>query len=220
MLSVIIHDNGEPNVVKYTYEDLFSELKDIQGSELIVATDWFEALKHVKNSYVCLVEADCLVTPGYFQKQLDGLVKAPLRKIAMLSPVVGVNHWDNKFYGYRVGGPYTDAVMPVTKRKSTGLYPVQIGYLPGSIIRIKMLKEALQMLEARSSWQNDLVFLSAQLSMAFWHQSIGGASGQNGNPVYLNPSVTYITTEDYVNDIGHFDLQTMDIMTKFIKESI
>lgn len=220
MLSVIIHDNNEPNVIRYTYQDLYKELKDIPGAELIVSDDWFVALKKVRNNYVCLVESDCLVSPGFFQRQIQELLKSPLRKISMLTPVVAVNKWDNCFYGYNIGGKFTDSVIPIRVRKSHVIYPVQVGYMPGAIIRTKMLRQAIEDLGANISWKNDLVFLSTQLSLAFWRQGRGGHKDQNGNPVYINPAVTYVTTEDYVNDIGQFDLDIIDLMSKFNKESI
>lgn len=222
MLSVIIHDNGEPNVTKYTYETLYKELKDIQGSELIIAPNWLAALPQVKNSYVCFVEADCLVSPGFFRKQLDGLLKSSLRRIAMMSPVVAVERWDNRFYGYQVGGAFTECVLPVTKKKSTVLYPIQIGFIPGSVIRVKMLRDAITTMDVNKSYENDLVFMSAILSLAFWQQGNDGdtKNTRNGNQVYLNPGVTYVTTEDYVNDIGNFDMDIMGLLSKFNRESI
>lgn len=220
MVSVIIHDNGESSVVKYTYECLYKELKDIHGSELLIAKDWFEALPKIRNNYVCLVESDCLVSPGFFQKQVDALMKNQLRRISMVSPVAAVNHWDNTFYGYQVSGQYADLIEPITKKRSNALHPIQIGYLPGAIIRVKMLRQAIEDLGANMSWKNDLVFLSTELSFAFWQQGQGGAKGQNGNPVYINPAVTYVTTEDYVNNVAHFGGEIMDLMSKFNKESI
>lgn len=222
MLTVIILDNGEESVVRFTFEHLYSELKDIPGSELIIAKDWFDALKEVDTNYVCLVEADCLVSKDYFKKQLNSLTKTHLRKISMLTAITAVSHWDNCFYGYRMGGAYTDAVIPVTYKKSQAMHPVQIGYMPGAIIRTKMLKQAIIDIAANATWKNDLVFLSAQLSFAFWRQGKDGIANkvQNGNPVYINPSVTYVTTEDYVNDIGQFEIEILDLMTKFNKESI
>jgi hypothetical protein len=40
VVSVIILDKGEQSVVQYTFEKLYTELKDIYGSELIIKKDW------------------------------------------------------------------------------------------------------------------------------------------------------------------------------------
>mgnify|MGYP003450299095 FL=1 len=104
MLSVVILDDGEPNVIKLTYENLHKETKQIQDSELIVAKDWFDALSVIKNKYVCLVEPDCLVSSGYFSSQMGLFKKNPyMRKLAMLSSATGVNNWANRVYGYKLG---------------------------------------------------------------------------------------------------------------------
>ena len=216
MITVVIANNQEENVVKLTYENLWKELKDIPGAELFVADHWldYSLSSNSKNKYVCFVEADCLVNSGYFSSQL-GLFKknTMFRKLAMLSSGVGVNDWANKFYGYTVGDNYSDGVIPIKTNKSKSLYPVQIGYVPGAIIRKSMLIAALADLKPNNSWEKDLVFLSTQLSLTFWRQG-------DGNPVYINPNTTYVTTEDYVNDIGKFDSGAGDLVNMFARESI
>lgn len=213
MLSVVIKDNGEKSVVNLTYQNLWRELKDIPGVELMVNKNWFDAIQNVKNGYVCFVESDCLVNSGYFSSQMGLLKKDSMfRKIAMLSSSTGVNNWANKFYGYSLGSNYTDGVLPVLNKKSTAVYPVQIGYVPGAILRMTMLKEALLKLNWLSP-PDDLVKLSSELSIAFWRQG-------DGNRVHLNPNTTYVTTEDYVNDIGNFEINPGKLIGMFTKELI
>jgi hypothetical protein len=215
MLTVIIKNDGEDNVVQLTYENLWHELKDIPGSELIVSKNWFDELPSIKNNYVCFVEADCLINKGYFIKQLKEFRTNPGRKISMLTAKTSVKNWDNCFYGYSIDYKFNNYVVPNRFKKSSSAYPVEVGYLPGAIIRLSMLREVLNSLPI-----NDLVLLSTQLSLAFWRQGLGGQNGQNGNPVYINPNVTYVTTEDYVNDIGKFDFDPTDLQDKFIRESV
>jgi len=213
MLKIIIKDNGEPNVVKLTYENIWREVKDIPGVELTVEQHWFDSLD-TKNRYVCLLETDCLVNSGYFSSQIGLFKKNPMfRKLSMLSSATAVNNWDNKFYGYSLGNNYADGVIPNREKKSRSVYPVQIGYVPGAVVRLNMLKKALRDLKVNNSWENDLVYLSTQLSLAFWRQG-------DGNPVHINPNTTYVTTEDYVNDIGKFDNEAGDLVNMFAKESI
>lgn len=212
MLSVIIKSNGEDNVVKLTYENIWRELKDISDSELIVSDHWNP--DEVSNRYVCFLEADCLVNSGYFTSQMGLFKKNPMyRKLAMLSSAVAVNDWHNRFYGYELGNHYTDGVLPIKDKKSTKVYPVQIGYVPGAIMRVGMLKKVFKDLKLDNSIEEDLVYYSTQISLAFWRQG-------DGNPVHINPNTTYVTTEDYVNDIGKFDTSAADLVGMFSKESI
>lgn len=212
MLTLIIKDNGEPSVVKYTYEQMFKEVKDIPDVEILVQPTW--DVSKVKNLYVCLLEADCLVNSGYFTSMLGLFQKNKMfRKLAMLSSSVAVNQWHNKFYGYSIEDEYADGVVPIRDKKSRAVYPVQIGYIPGAIIRTKMLQEAIKEDGYSDSWEDDLVFLSVQLSLCFWRQG-------DGNPVHINPNTTYVTTEDYVNDIGRFPVDAGHLVEMFSKESI
>src|SRR3990167_3603627 len=145
MLSIIIKNNGEDNVVKLTYENIWREVKDIPDVELLVQNNW--DVGGVKNRFVCLLEADCLVNSGFFSSQLGLFKKNPMfRKLSMLSSAIAVNDWHNKFYGYSLENNYTDGIVPVREKKSKVVYPVQIGYVPGAIIRTSMLRNALLLL--------------------------------------------------------------------------
>lgn len=211
MLTVVIKECDEPQVTELTYENLWKELKNIPDSQLIVGK-W--GLSGVKNRYVCFVESDCLVSSGYFSSQLGLFKKDPMfRKIAVMGSATGINNWANKIYGYELGNNYSDGVIPIKEKKSTHPYPVQIAYLPGAIIRVSMLDRAFQDLKPNNSWENDLVYYSTMFSLAFWRQG-------DGNRVHLNPNATYVTTEDYVNDIGKFDSQGGDLINFFERQSI
>lgn len=222
MLTLVIRDSGESSVVKYTYEDLYKEIKDIEGFQLLVSPDWFSVLPDVTNKYICFVESDCLVTPDYFKIQLKALTENLIRRTSMLTSATAVKYWKNRFFGYQLGEVYDDFVLPVSKNKSNTLYPIQVGYVPGAIIRVSMLEKALASLGDVKDLQNDLVYLSTQLSLAFWQQGLENGKGKNpnGNPVYINPNQSYLTTEEYVNDVSKFDLNTPDLLEKFQKESI
>lgn len=213
MLSVVIQDNDEPNVIKLTFQNLWKELKDIPDAELLVSKEWLSPT--TKNTYVCFVEADCLVSSGYFTSQLGLFKKNPMfRKLAMQSSSIGVNNWANKFYGYQLGENYAEGILPVREKHSSSVYPVQIGYVPGAIIRKKMLADALNTEGIKSTRDMNLVELSTRLSLAFWSQG-------DGNRVHINPNTSYVTTEDYVNDIGKFNSKAdQKLVDMFKKESI
>ena len=220
MVTVIIKNNGENNVIQLTWENLWRELKDIPDAELLVEDDWFKALGKVKNRYVCFVEADCLVNSGYFSSQMGLFEKDPfLRKLAMLCSATAVNNWAVKFYGYELSIGYADGVVPVTQKKSRTIYPVQIGYMPGAIIRVNTLKELLKTFKITN--QDDLVGLSTKLSLGFWAGGIGDKEWSfSGNRVHINPNTTYVTTEDYVNDITKVDFDAGKLIELFSREKI
>lgn len=215
MITIAIRDNGEPNVIKLTYENLHKELKDIPGADLIVVDNWFDAIPRAKkNLYVCFVEADCLVSSGYFASQLGLFKKNPyFRKLAMLSSATGVNDWGNRFYGYSLGNNYTDGIIPNKDKKSNVVYPIQIGYVPGALIRIGMLTKVLNDLKLNNGIERDLVYLSTVLSLGFWGQG-------DGNRVHINPNTTYVSTEDYINELGKPVEQAKELKDKFLRESI
>lgn len=223
MLTVVIRHDGEDNVTELTYENLWKELKNIPETELLVDGNWLNSLSRVKTKYVCFVEADCLVNSGYFESQL-GLFKKNkyFRKLAMLTSATAVNNWANKFYGYEVAEKWTgddglsvrhNIIVPVKVKKSTAVYPVQMGYVPGAIIQADMLRGALTTVKQDIGRFDDLVLMSTLLSITFWKQG-------DGNRVHINPNATYVTTEDYVNDIPQFEVPIGDLMPMFKKESI
>lgn len=213
MITVYIKDNGEPNVIKLTYENLFKELKDIPKSEIVIVNKWFEALDSTKNPYACFVEADCLVNSGYFSSQLGLIKKNSNRNIAILSSATGVNDWGNKFYGYHIGNNYTDGLIPCRDKKSKYIYPVQVAFLPGALVRRNMLGKIMKDLNWPVGIQRDLRLLSATVSFEFWKRD-------DGFRVYINPNATYVSTEDSINDISHPDANMGDLPTKFASESI
>lgn len=214
MLTVIIKNDGEENVVKLTYENLWKELKHIPDAELVVSDNWFDALDKAKTKFVCLVESDCLVNSGYFDSMVGHLRKNPqLGKLGVLSSATAVNNWAVRFFGYHLGDNYSDGVIPNRDKKDTKLpfYTSQIAYIPGAVIRTGMFKTILKDIDAANSWEKDLVYMSTMISLGFWRHSW---------MVYIAPNSTYCTTEDYVNDIGKFDSGAGVLAQKFAKESI
>lgn len=212
MISVIILNKGEDNVVKLTYENLWRELKDIPDTELLVSEDWMDYLPKIKNRYVCFVEPDCLVSSGYFTSLLGHIKKnsAELNKLGMFSATTAVNNWAVRFYGYDFGDEFTDQLVPNKAKKliRKPFYAVQVAYAPGALLKLDFLKTILA--ESKLSTDN-LVNMSAQLSTSFW---------KHNWQVFVVPGVTYVTTENYVNDICDYELQDKELINKFKRESI
>ena len=215
MVTCIIKDNGEPKVIELTYENLWKELKHIPGAEVIVAKDWVGALDKVNNKFVCFVEADCLVSSGYFDSLTGYLVKRAqeLNKLAVLSTATAVNNWAVRFYGYNLTNEYSGGVVPNKHKKDTSspLYTMQIAYVPGALIRVSFLKKVLEEITPKDNWTDDLVYFSTELSLGCWRKNW---------QVYLAPNSTYVTTEDYVNDIAELEIEDKELQAKFLRESI
>jgi hypothetical protein len=218
MLTVVIKHDGEENVTKLTYNNLWKEIKNIPDAELLVELDWFDAIPKAKNDYICFVESDCLVTSGYFASQL-GLMKKNkhFRKMAVMSSSTSVKNWANKLYGYSIGDNYADGIVPNKNKSSNQPYPVEIAYIPGSIIRIGMLKKLIDIEKPIKTIQKDLSYLSTLLSIGFWSQGQGNGIG---NMVYINPNAGYCTTEEYVNDIAHVPVEIPENIIKMFKSQV
>lgn len=241
MISVVIVDNHEPNVVQLTYENLWRELKEIKDAELLIKDEWFD-VSGVKNNLVCYVEADCLVNGGFFASQMGLLKKDPMRnKIAVLGTATAVNDWGNRFFGYhfvksgwsgltkdgiRTKGGYH--IEPIKEKRSSVIYATQITYIPGAIMRKTAMQKVLTNIQYNNSWTNDLVYMSTMVSLGFWRNGfitkqsgrVGGQSGSPNSRVHINPNTTYVTTEDYVNDIAKVNVNADDLMPVFRRESI
>jgi hypothetical protein len=191
MLTVLIKRSNEPQVVQLTQDNLSREHYP-PGAQVLVVDSWWQGVNSVENQYVCLVESDCLVSSGYFSSMMGLFQKNPyFRKLAMLSSAVGLNNWANRIYGYHLGETSEDGIIPSEAKHSTDPYPLQIGYAPGAIIRTNSLVRV----PASVKNQSDLVKLSTALSLYFWN---------TGQRVYVNPNTTYVTTEDYVGQLGRF----------------
>lgn len=203
MLSVVIPNILEPTVVRLTYSNLQKELLNINGgAELIIADSWRAGIVESRGDYICLVEPDCLVSGGYFSSNL-GLFKAHkhYRKLAMVSSCIGVADWDNRIYNYHLAmsssgdsnGVMYWRIAPERVKKGKGLYPVQVGFVPGAIIRRSVAVRLLK----KINWANpDLVALSTELSFYLW---------STNRRVLINPNTTYVSDDKTLENPAEFD---------------
>lgn len=213
MLTVILMDNGEANVVAMTYEDVEKQLASIPSTELVVTSNPLRALTKVTTPLVCFLEADCLLSAKYFSYLINHVRQDKSRRITVDSSVTAVSRWDNKFYGYTTetiifGNQEWPVASPQKEFKSHSPYPVQMAYIPGALIRLNSLQKAIEEIGFDTS---DLVKLSVDLSLYFW---------RNNGRVYLNPKVTYVTTEEYVGLNSKFDPMAEDLLKIFEGQSI
>lgn len=209
MVTVVIKHDGEDSVIELTYENIWREIKDIDGASIIVTPSWFNVINTLTAPFVSFVEADCLVNSGYFKSQINLLKKnANNRHIAIMSASTAVNSWANRFYGYGVNGEnIKGAVVPNKDKKSTSPYMVQAAYLPGSIVRLSTLKNLIEEGMKPSEWEDNLADLSVNISLRVWSRGIGNGIG---NMVMINPNATYVTTDKRVNEIVKFDPKNKD----------
>jgi hypothetical protein len=61
-LTVILLDNGEPNVVLYTWELVSRQLSEIPNTEIIIENKLSDGLKKSDSDYICVLESDCLLS--------------------------------------------------------------------------------------------------------------------------------------------------------------
>jgi len=204
VVTVVIKHDGEDNVIELTYENIWREIKDMEGASIIVTPSWFNVINTLTAPFVSFVEADCLVNSGYFKSQINLLKKnANNRHIAVMSASTAVNSWANRFYGYDVTGENVkESIVPNKEKKSTAPYMVQAAYLPGSIVRLSTLKNILDEGMKSKEWDASLTDLSVDFSLRVWSRGIGNGIG---NMVMINPNATYVTTDKRVNEITSFD---------------
>lgn len=224
MLTIIIRDNGEPKVTKYTYGLLWNEIKDIPRAQILISKSWLDGLDKMnpKNKFVSFVEADCLVSSGYYHSLIGLMMKHPdYRHIAVLSSSVAVKVWVNRIYGYEFNKDLTDGLIPITEARYRYTYPVQVGYIPGSLIRVGMLRKLLEARNISKRMEENIPRFSLQLSLGFWGQNINNGIGER---VYVSPATTYATTDESVNSIIQFyqnrDVENFELLAKTFRQQM
>jgi hypothetical protein len=155
--------------------------------EIIVASSWRAGYRQSHGEFVCFLEPDCVLSDFYFEKLLSVFDDKPsYRKLAMVTPTLAVNDWDSKIYGYILSAT---SVIPSRIKSSSESYLIQIGYVPGAIIR----RSAMGLTPPRNK---DNMAESLQFSLWFW---------DNGQHIALDPDVTYVSTDTSLSLPFHVD---------------
>jgi hypothetical protein len=232
MITVVIRRNAEPTVIQLTQEDMMRQLSAINGAEMLLEDSWTEGLRKVRTPYVCLVEADCTLSPGYLasnvglMKKTDGLFGkgGGTKKLSMISSCLGVKTFNNRIYNYRyqqiekVGEGSIDgkkwslkrwAIQPHREKRDMKLYNVQVGFVPGAVIRMSALGKDIDTLP----WDTkNLVELSTAVSFHFW--------GSNRR-IEVNPNTTYVSSETYLEEPPLFKVNIPDkVANLFSREGL
>jgi hypothetical protein len=222
MITVIIKRSAEPTVIQMTQQDMVRQLSDINGAEILLEDSWVEGLRKVRTPYVCLVEADCILSANYLssnyglmKKKNDDITGGGNRKLSMISSCLGVKTFDNRIYNYKLenvkDGPATKGwhVQPCRKKRDMKLYNIQVGFVPGAIIKMSALGRDIDTLP----WDTkNLVELSTIVSFHFWNTN---------RRIELNPNTTYVSDENYLDNPSLFKVDISDKVTNlFIREEL
>lgn len=210
MISIVIKRTDEPKVIQMTQADLVRQLGAINGAEIILEDTWAEGLKKVRTPYVSLVEPDCVFSANYYSSNVGLMAKTlsgqsggkgsgrgsgggGYTKLAMISSCLGVRDFGNRIYNYELGkvleGELNNVqmkgwhIVAARAKLNMKLYHVQVGFVPGAIIRMSAIKDIIE----DELWDGvDLVKLSTALSFYFW---------DTGRRIQLNPNTTYVSND-------------------------
>lgn len=173
MLSVIIPPGRRTKLTEIICN------KQLRGMdfELILADTWKEGLRQSKGEFVSLMDADCDMSDNFFKKNLKIFTSQPsFRKLAMVSSSVSNPSRDFRIYGYILSLDGSEpSLLPSNIRSSSSPYGIQVGYLPGSIIR----RNAIRDIEILNG---DPILDSIKMSLDLWI---------HGSRCYINPDTTY-----------------------------
>ncbi len=212
MITLIVRRDSEPRVIQMTQESVMRELSSINGAEMLLEDTWLEGLKKVRTMFVCLLEADCVLSANYLgsnyglmRKMLSPMQEGGNAKTAMMASCVGAKRFDKRIYHYELK-LHTDVisldnavtswqVKPVTKKNHTKPYEAQIGFVPGAILRYNSIKDTIDSI----NWdQNDLVKLSTDLSFHLW---------DTNRRIRVNPNTTYVSSQEYLEEPPRYTIR-------------
>jgi hypothetical protein len=195
LLSVILPQARETEL---TAEWCLKELKGVKH-EIIVADTWADGYAESSGEFVSFLEKDCVLSKGYFKELLKVFGDKPsYRKLAMVTPVLGANSWDTKVYGYVLS---PTSVIPSRIKSSAETYLIQIGFIPGALIR----RSALGFIAPEGE---DPMLESVNLSILFWN---------HGQRIALNPDVTYVSTDNLLDLAYHIEQPESPTLTLTIE---
>lgn len=227
MLTTVIRRNGNPDDIQMTLKNITGEMWAIKNSDILIEDSWVEGLRKTKTPYVCLMEADCTLSGSYIASNLGLMTKdnhsktkgtGGYLKRAMLSSCLGYKSFANRIYNYELelvrssDGSVSVAdwqIQPCRDKRSTTPYHVQVGFVPGAIIRISSIKDIIDSFD----WQEpNLVKLSTRLSFYLWNTN---------RRIQINPNTTYVSNEPYLENPPAFKYDRPDkAFNIFVKQQI
>lgn len=227
MLTIVIKRDKDPNVNLLTELQMTKYLWQIaEGGEVLLEDTWQQGLKKVNTPYVCLVDADCVLSGNYVSSNYSLMKKTEgkmgqgggYNKLAMLSSPVGIKEFANRIFNYRLEKTSSTKeidleiktwnIQPNRDKRGMKLYSVQVGFVPGAVIRMSALDS--KMID-NPFWDNvNAIKLSTVLSLHFW---------DTGRRIAINPNTTYVSTRDYLENPPLFDVDITDkVANLFVRE--
>lgn len=186
---------------------LQSELRG-EDYEIITAPTWNDGLDVAAGEYVCFVEPEAHFSDNFFHDLLDVFLEQPsFRKLAFVAPSGSKPSWmsTKRVYGYKI----TDStIVPSFAKSSIAPYSIQIGYLPGAIIRKSILGNL-------DDVQKDPIMGSVRMCLKFWANGLRCLIDPRA--VYTVP-VTPIELGIYIKDGLPEDIE--ELVNMFERESI
>jgi hypothetical protein len=232
MLTVVVKRTEEPKVIQLTQKDLAKQLWSINGAEVLLEDSWNEGLRKVRTPYVCLVEADCTLSANYFManygimENTNSIHGGGNTKVAMISSCLGVRDFGNRIYNFALDKVYVPLgtketvdiedeiqvkewhIQPVRDKLSLKTYPVQVGFVPGAIMRMTSIRDLID----DSVWDyTDLVRLSTAISFYLW---------DTNRRLILNSNTTYVSTNKHMEEPPLFDVHVPDKVANIFKQEM
>lgn len=205
MLTVVI-PTGEHS--EFAEKICRRELKGMDH-EVIQADNWDEGLGRAKGEFISFLEPQSRVSKNYFKKNLRVFTSQPLfRKLVMVASSVDVPESAHNIYGYLLSLEGTQSnILPSRIKSSTEPYGIQVGYIPGAILRRNMIPQGL--------FFDDPVASSVKISLELW---------QRGWRLLLNPNTIYssstMTRLDLPRQIEGLPETVKDLALQFKREMI
>lgn len=164
-----------PHLQKAQWERIDEEFKDVEY-EIIIQKDIQRAINEAKGRFILFMQEDSAFEKGELAESLNiFLDNSSYRKLAMVAS--GVD-FDSLKETVRFSAD--DGKLSYSPVSGDSRYPVQIGYLYGSIIRTSAIKNIVL------AKRKDAIYRSVQLSDFFW--STGLRIEMNPLSVYYAPS--------------------------------
>lgn len=233
MLTLVIRRTDEPTVIQMTQSDLVKQIAQINGAEIILEDTWGEGLRKVRTPYVSLVEPDCVFSANYYSSNMGIMKKAHekvqghvgqpeggggYQRLAMLTSCVGARNFASRIFNYELDKVLdintVDVtgkswhIVPVKNQLSLNAYHVQVGFVPGAVIRLSAIKDIID----DELWDGeDLVKLSTAVSFYMW---------DTNKHIQMNPSTTYVSNDINIERPPLFDVKVPDKVANFFRKEL
>ena len=164
----------------------------------LINDSWVNGLKIAEGKFVCFLEEGSDFRGGFFIRGMLNMLANPnFRKLAVVAPAVEDFNGRGTLYQLDITGDRAWDEM-----RSINPYPVQVGYIPGAIIRTSALKQLNSEKELKN--YTTPADLSAAICLKLW---------ETGQMVHVDPRMTYLTDITTLTD-AHQPSQEVEAIWK------